>query len=106
MKKIKNYFYFHKKVREALGDDLVYSLALDGDMHVLAVSVHKSKTLCFKHGRKIQTCIIDNKDLNRNMEDLIADVIRLYKEVLVPRDNPVDDNQEKEFNETAGLIRV
>jgi hypothetical protein len=105
MKKIKNYFYFHKRLKEALGEDLVYSLAIDGNQYILAVSVHKSKTLQFNHGRKIQSCFISETDLNRNIEHLIDEVIGLYQKILVPKEVPVNV-EENPFNEIEGLIRI
>lgn len=105
MKKIKNYFDFHKKLQAQLGEDLVYSLAFDNGMYVLAISTHKSNTLQFNHGRKIQTCIIDSNDLNRNINDLIKELVTLYSKILIPKEDPVIP-EERQIDEIEGLIRI
>ena len=75
----------HELLAEALGDDLVISVALDAGKYYLAVSTHKTKRVDFVHGRPIQSCLLDDKELGHSVETLAKQVIPLFKEVLVER---------------------
>lgn len=83
----------HELMAEALGDDLVYSVALDEGKYYLAVSVHKSKRVEYKHGRNIQSCLIDTKDIGVDVEKLAEKIIPLYQEILVERTTDVEVNK-------------
>lgn len=76
----------HELLVEALGDDLVYSVALDEGKYYLAISVHKSDRVEYNHGRNIQSCLIDEKELGVDVEELAKKIIPLYKEILVEKE--------------------
>jgi hypothetical protein len=90
--KLQDYFDLHNKLKNNLGDDLVYSLAFDNGNYVLAVSTHKSETQQFSHGRKIQSCIFAPVDLDADVDSIIATLTDLYKEILeAKKAEEVDD---------------
>lgn len=77
----------HELLAEALGDDLVYSVAYDDGKYYLAVSVHKSERVEYGHGGNIQSCIITEKDFGKNIEVLAKQIIPMYEKVLVKKEN-------------------
>lgn len=79
---LKKVYEFHKKLQEKLGEDLVYGLALDNDMYILTVSTHKSLDQKFSHGREMQTCRFAEADLDQPLDEIIDNVVELYKAVL------------------------
>ena len=95
------YFKFHNMLQKALGDDLVYSLALDGDTHILAVSVHKSKTQKFNHDRLIQSVVFSDEDLQMDHEKVINTLIEMYKGIIVEKteeDNAIKQPENYDIN--------
>lgn len=74
---------------EALGEDLVISLARDVDKYYLAISVHKSDRVEYSHGGNIQSCLIRDDDFDKDVEDLVKQIVPLYEEVLVEREENV-----------------
>lgn len=73
----------HQKLAEELGDDLVISLAYDDGDYYLAISVHKSDTKQYKHGRNIQSCLLTEKDMERDIDVLVSHVVELYRTELL-----------------------
>lgn len=80
---------FHKALRKALGDDLVYSLALDEGKFYLAISVHKSDTWEYSHGRNIQTCLLTEDDIQSDITSIVNKIVPMYKAILVRKNNDV-----------------
>lgn len=77
----------HKSLKERLGNDLVYSLALDSGKFYLAVSVHKSETQEFDHGRNIQSCLISESEFDKPIEQLVDELAEMYATILVEKEN-------------------
>lgn len=71
----------HRKLIERLGEDLVISLAYDTGKFYVAISVHKSTTQEYEHGRNIQSCLLD--ELDTDIDEIIESVVKLYKEILI-----------------------
>jgi len=90
---------FHEKVRARLGEDLVYSIAYDAGEYLLAISVHKSKTQQFSHGRNIQSCLLTR--LSDPIDKLVNDVVSLFQGVLIERIPDVEN--EGVLDETGQL---
>lgn len=82
--KFKNLVNFHKKLAKNLGKDLVYSLALDSDKVILVVSTHKSKTKKYKNKeyKTMQSCEIKESDFNKDVNELVEEITRLYNNIL------------------------
>jgi len=74
---------FHKALRRELGDDLVYSVALDDNKFYLSISVHKSDTWEYSHGRNIQTCLLTDDDINSDISSIVNKIVTMYKSILV-----------------------
>lgn len=75
---------FHKKLAKRLGEDLVYSLALDEGKIVLVVATHKSKTKRYKDKeyKTMQSCVIKGTDFDKDVNQLVDEIGRLYDNVL------------------------
>ncbi len=80
---LKNITKLHKLLSKALGDDLVYSLALDEGKYIIAISVHKSDKWEYSHGRTIQSCLLSDDEMQTDVRDLASKIVPLYKEILV-----------------------
>lgn len=82
--KFKHLVNFHKKLAKNLGEDLVYSLALDGDKIMLVVATHKSKTKRYKDKeyKTMQSCEIKATDFDKDINQLVTEITRLYNNVL------------------------
>tara|TARA_S200002703_G_scaffold116050_1_gene101592 strand:- start:340 stop:594 length:255 start_codon:yes stop_codon:yes gene_type:complete len=71
----------HKKLIEYYGKDIVISVSYDDEKYYLSISVHKSNTWEYNHGRDIQTCLLDN--FRDDIDVLFKKIVLLYDEVLV-----------------------
>lgn len=80
---LKQVFEFQKKLQKELGDDLVYGVCVDNDMYILTISTHKSPDWEFSHGREMQTCRFSDSDLELPLDEIVENVVALYKAVLV-----------------------
>ena len=97
---IDHYFSLHTRLREALGEDLVVSLAMDTDndgkpLYIVAISVHKSKTQRFNHDRLQQSAVLSNADLEDDANNVIDALIQMYKDILIPKtdENKISDSK-------------
>jgi|AntRauTorcE11897_2_1112592.scaffolds.fasta_scaffold00078_66 hypothetical protein len=81
---------FHEKIAAELGDDLVVSLAYDDGDYFLAISVHKSKQWKFHHGRNIQSCVLTEKDMEKDLDVLVHAVVELYRNELTERNYEIE----------------
>lgn len=79
-------FKVQQRLRKEFGDDLVYSLALDNKLYVLAISTHKSTRWQFNTGRTVQSTYFTEKDLDNKLDAVVDTVIKMYKTVLVPKE--------------------
>ena len=95
--KFKNLMSFHKKLAKNLGEDLVYSLALDQGQVLLVVSTHKSKTKKYKDKqyKTMQSCMIKESDLDKNVNELVAEITRLYNNILEDYEPERDNGSEE-----------
>ena len=75
----------HKMLAKELGDDLVYSLALDEGKFYVTISVHKSNRVEYNHGRNLQSCHIDETEMNTDVRRLVDKIVPMYKKVLVEK---------------------
>ena len=85
---IDHYFSLHNRLREALGNDLVYHLTLDYDhdgkpLYVIAVSTHKSATQRFNHDKPVQSAILSGADLEDDANNVVDALIQMYKAILI-----------------------
>ena len=76
-------FEFQKRLREKLNQDFIYSLSLDGDKYMLAVSVHRSTEWEYTHGKHAQIALFSSEDLNDNMDTIIDILVNMYQSILV-----------------------
>jgi hypothetical protein len=53
----------------------------------LAVSVHKSETQEFDHGRNIQSCLISESEFDKPIEQLVDELAEMYATILVEKEN-------------------
>ena len=95
--KFKETLELHEKLIEALGDDLVYSVAYDKGKYYLVISVHNSETWEYEHGGNMQTCHID--DFNDDVEALVKKVVSLYEPILIRKDNNENEAERIEGDE-------
>lgn len=77
----------HKMLAKELGNDLVYSLALDDGKFYITISVHKSNRVEYNHGRNLQTCHIDESEMTTDVRKLINKIVPMYRKVLVEKKN-------------------
>lgn len=89
---LKKSFAIHEQLKKALGDDLVFSLAISEGTYVLTVSVHKSTTWKFSHGKNFQQCIFTKDDMDRKIDKIVYFLVLKFKEILVPRPPEEDPN--------------
>ena len=75
----------HRKLVKHLGEDLVVSLAYDTGKFYISISVHKSNTQEFSHGRNIQSCLLEDFDID--IDKIVDSVVALYKKVLILREH-------------------
>ena len=75
----------HKMLASRLGDDLVYSLALDEGEFFMAISVHKSNRVQYSHGRNIQTVHIDKSEMTTDVRKLVDKIVPMYNNILVEK---------------------
>jgi hypothetical protein len=80
--KMSKSFQLHNQLRSGLGDDLVYSLAMDGDAYMLLVSAHKSVKQKFKGAVRMRTIIITEEDMQRPVGDIVIAVVHLLRDEL------------------------
>ena len=82
--KFKSLVTFHKKLAKKLGEDLVYSLALDNEEVLLVISTHKSKTKRYKDKeyKTMQSCKIKDTDFDKDVNQLVDEIARLYNNIL------------------------
>lgn len=90
---LKKCFEIHQQLKKKLGDDLVFSLALSEENYVLTVSVHKSATWKFSHGKNFQQCIFSKEDMDRKIDKIVHFLVLKFKEILVPRPSDEDPNK-------------
>jgi phosphatidate phosphatase PAH1 len=90
--KFKRLVDFHTKLAKRLGNDLVYSLALDEGKVILVISTHKSKKQRYKDKeyKTMQSCQIRDIDFNKTMNQIVDEIANLYKNILEerPKDQP------------------
>lgn len=82
--KFKSLVDFHKKLAKKLGEDLVYSLALDHGEILLVIATHKSKTKRYKDKeyKTMQSCKIKETDFDKDINQLVDEIARLYSNIL------------------------
>ena len=75
---------FLTKLKEGLGDDLLYSLALDSGKWVVTVSTQNSNRI-YKAGGEMRSCTIEENDYNTDYEIIVNIIINMFKPLLVSR---------------------
>lgn len=87
---INHYFHVLKRIRKALGDDLIVSMALDTDhdgkpIYIVGVATVRSKTQRFNHDREQQTAVLSHADLEDDADKVVDALVQLYKSILIPK---------------------
>lgn len=94
-KKFKDILALHENLVERMGDDLVYSLTYDNGNYYLTISIHRSDKWKYKHGGQTQSALLN--DFSDNIGVLTNKIVELYKDVLIPIDQEIEEN----FDETV-----
>jgi len=85
--KTKTIYDICTKFAKKLGDeDLTISIAICESEFYISVSCHSSKKLKFNHDGLQRTAKLSHNDMNRNINDILGELIDKYKKHLIPRD--------------------
>lgn len=85
--KSKTIYSSMKNFAKKLGDEnLTVSFSIcEGECYI-SVSCHSSRELKFDHGGLQRTAKVDAGDMDRNVNDVLGELIDKYRKHLVPRD--------------------
>jgi hypothetical protein len=86
----KNILNIFKSLSKRLGEDLVYSIAYDNGKLLICISVHKSKRLTYGTDSQTRTVEINGTALDRQINDVLAEVVDYFKTHLKERENEIE----------------
>lgn len=78
---------FLEKITKKLDDpDLTVSFALCKGKYYVSISTHTSEKLQFNHDGYQRSCELTEKDFERNVNDVVADLVNIYDKLLIPKE--------------------
>lgn len=78
---------FLEQIVKKLGDEnLTVSFALCEGKYYVSISTHTSDKYSFTHDGYQRSCEITEKDFERNVNDVVADLVNIYRNVLIPKE--------------------
>lgn len=86
------HFKFLSKLASVLGDeDLTVSLAYSDKKYFVSISTHTSSQFQFDHGGYQRTVEITPKDLDKDSEKLLKELVNIYKYLLKKKEVEDED---------------
>ena len=73
-------------VKKLDDEDLTVSFALCKGEYYVSISTHTSEKLEFDHEGYQRSCQLTEKDFDRNVNDVVADLVNIYKDILKPKE--------------------
>jgi hypothetical protein len=74
-----------KLARRLDDDNLTVSFAYSNKKFFVSVSTHTSEKYEFNHGGFQRTVELTDNDFQRNVNDVISDLVNIYERLLIPK---------------------
>lgn len=89
--KLNKLTYFLEQITKKLDDeDLTVSFALCEGKYYVSISTHTSNKFQFDHDGYQRSCELTEKDFDRNVNDVVADLVNIYTNILIPKEETDD----------------